>query len=166
MRNRLKTHINGLRIKQFGGDILSSEAFSKAMSQKHHCRSSVAKHSVLTARVGLVLCDFFNKRGVELDPVKVVRISLLHDLGMLGRKERYRNNFVCGYLHPKNSAITAKELWDDIDQKSIAAIRSHMWPLSLEMPHSKEAFVLCMADKIAAVGDWFPRRRTPEIVFA
>ena len=106
------------------------------------------------------MCNVISKTGIHIDERKVVRISLLHDLGMLGRDERYKNNFECGRMHPKNSAITARKLWADIDPKSEKAIRSHMWPLSLSMPTSKEAVILCIADKVTALGDAFnPKNR-------
>jgi uncharacterized protein len=151
---------NDVLIKRYGNDILHSDEFEVALSQVHHHRSSVGDHSIHTARAGLTICNLINKTGIRIDKRKLVRISLLHDLGMLGRDERYRNNFICGYLHPKNSAITAQKLWHDIDEKSVKAIESHMWPLSFTMPTSKEAFILCLADKVTAIGDRFnPKSR-------
>ncbi len=99
------------------------------------------------------MCNLISKAGIRIDERKVVRISLLHDLGMMGRKDRYRNNFMCGYLHPKISAVAAQKIWNDIDAKSMKAIRSHMWPLSLAVPTSREAVILCLADKVTAIGD-------------
>ncbi len=159
-RKEQRNRRNDALIKRYGDDILKSEEFEVALAQKHHHRSSVGDHSIMTARAGLTMCKVINKTRFHIDERKVVRISLLHDLGMLGRDERYRNNFMCGYLHPKNSAVTAQKLWSDIDPKSIRAIQSHMWPLSPSMPHSKEAFILCLADKVAALGDCFnPKTR-------
>ena len=159
-RKELRNRRNDVLIKRYGEDILRSEEFGVALSQKHHHRSSVGDHSILTARAGLTMCNLINKAGISVDTRKVVRISLLHDLGMLGREDRYRNNFECGRLHPKNSAITARKLWSDIDPESVDAIRSHMWPLSASKPSSKEAVILCLADKVTALGDCFnPKNR-------
>ncbi len=156
MRRKAQRNIeNDVLIQKYGSDILDSKEFEFALNQIHHHRSSVGDHSIMTARAGLTMCNLINKTGIRIDERKVVRISLLHDLGMLGRYDRYRNNFICGYLHPKNSAVTAQKLWSDIDPKSIKAIKSHMWPLSLCMPTSKEAVILCLADKVAAFGDRF-----------
>ena len=152
-RKAQRNQENDVLIKRFGNDILKSEEFEAALTQTHHHRSSVGDHSIMTARAGLTMCNLMKKAGVHIDQRKVVRISLLHDLGMLGRDERYRNNFMCGYLHPKNSAVTAQKLWSDIDRKSVRAIESHMWPLSPCMPRSKEAVILCLADKVTAIGD-------------
>ncbi len=140
-------------IRKYGRDILNSKEFKKACSQVHHYRTSVGAHSVLTARMGLKICRRLRRLGIDIDERKVVRTALLHDLGMVGRKLLYRNNFECGYLHPKNSAVIAGKIWKDIDKGSLKAIKSHMWPLSLSIPTSGEAFVLCLADKMASMKD-------------
>ena len=157
-RKAQRNRENDVLIKRFGSDILDSEEFKVALAQTHHHRSSVGDHSIHTARAGLTMCNVISKAGIHIDERKIVRISLLHDLGILGRYEKYKNNFECGYRHPQESTVTAKKLWHDIDPKSIRAIRSHMWPLSPTMPTSKEAFILCIADKATALGDRFNRK--------
>ncbi len=147
------------RIRDYGGDIIESDEFRRMMSQSHHLKTSVGKHSVSTAQMGLAICDFLKRTGIEVDEEKVVRISLLHDVGMLDRNRRYRNNYECGKMHPTNSAKEAKQIWPDIDPESQAAIKSHMWPLSRTMPHTKEGAVLCMADKLASLKDIVPKKR-------
>ncbi len=141
------------RIKQHGGDIIRSEEFKRMFSQRHHIKDSLGRHTVSTARMGLKISDFLERRGITVDERKVVRIALLHDLGMLDRNERYKNNYECGRLHPGNSAEAAKKLWPNIDDESLDAIKSHMWPLSLSVPKTKEAFILCLADKLATMKD-------------
>ena len=157
-RKAQRNRENDVLIKRFGNDILKSEEFEAALTQTHHHRSSVGDHSIHTARAGLTMCNVMSKAGIHIDERKIVRISLLHDLGILGRHEKYKNGFECGYRHPKDSAVTARKLWRDIDQKSIRAIKSHMWPLSPTMPTSREAFILCIADKATALGDRFNRK--------
>ena len=147
------------RIRLYGRDILATEEFKRALAQTHHMCTSVGAHSLMAARMGLKVCDFLKRRGVDVDEEKVVRIALLHDMGMLDRYNRYKNNFECGRLHPGNSADAAKKIWSDIDDESLDAIRGHMWPLSVTMPHTKEGFVLCLADKMAAITDVVRRKK-------
>ncbi len=154
----MKPHDYSVRIKKYGKDILDSKEFLQATHQVHHLSTSVANHSILTAKIGLKICDRLKNRGITVDERKVVRIALLHDLGMLGRRHRYKNNFECGYYHPLNSAVSAQKIWPDIDPASINAIKSHMWPLSLSFPRSKEAFILCLADKLASVKEKLPMK--------
>ena len=140
-------------IRKYGRDILASDKFRQARGQIHHYRTSVASHSIKTAISGLKLCSIMRRMGISVDARMVVRTALLHDLGMVGRSDLYRNNYECCMKHPGNSASISRQICSEIDEKSLAAIESHMWPLSVHMPGSKEAFVLCMADKIASVKD-------------
>ena len=138
-------------IRKYGNDILASDKFKDARKQIHHYRSTVASHSVQTAISGLRICRALRKFGIKVDMRSVVRTALLHDLGMIGRDDLYRNNYECCLRHPGNSAHISRQIWKGIDEKSVAAIKSHMWPLSLHVPKTREAFVLCMADKAASI---------------
>ena len=163
MKRKERLKKKNMLIKKYGSDILCSEEFIQAFSERHHLKSNVGNHSILTARMSLNLCKVLNRFGYIVDEENAVRISLLHDLGMLGRKEKYKNTRVCHRMHPIDSAITAKQIWNDIDRDSVAAIRNHMWPLTPKRPASREAYVLCVADKMAAVGDWFISKKKYEI---
>ena len=145
-------------IKKYGNDILTSDQFKEARKQIHHYRSTVASHSVKTAITGLRICLSLRKLGIKVDMRSVVRTALLHDLGMVGRDELYSNNYECCLRHPGNSANISRQIWKGIDDKSVAAIKSHMWPLSLRAPKTKEAFVLCMADKAASIYDLIAKK--------
>ena len=148
IRNEIKV------VKKYGNDILKSDIFKAARNQTHHCRTTVASHSVKTAISGLKICAILRRMGIKVNTRIVVRTALLHDLGMIGRNELYRNNCECCLRHPENSAYIARQICREIDDKSIAAIESHMWPSTTRIPNTKEAFVLCMADKVASVKDW------------
>jgi uncharacterized protein len=141
------------QISKHGSDILSSKEFKEAENQIHHYMTTVASHSLKTAMAGVEICFLLKKAGIRADLRKVVRTALLHDLGMVGRRQLYRNNYECCLRHPGNSAAISRQIWKDIDEKSLAAIESHMWPLSVHIPRTREAFVLCLADKIASVRD-------------
>ena len=145
-------------IKKYGYDILKSDKFKEAGNQIHHYRTTVALHSLKTAAAGVRICLVLRKIGIKVDVRKVVRTALLHDLGMIGRDELYRNNYECCVRHPENSVAISKQIWRDIDEKSLAAIKSHMWPLSIHIPKTKEAFALCMADKAASVKDLIEKK--------
>ena len=76
--------------------------------------------------------------------------SLCHDLGMVGRKDRYKNNLECCIKHPRAALTEAGRLIDDIDPKTEKAILSHMWPLGVRIPTSSEGWILAAADKIVS----------------
>ena len=63
-----------------------------------------------------------------------------------------------GFTHAKKASENAKELIE-VDEKTCKAIESHMWPLTLSsVPLSKEAWLLCIADKICATKETVFRR--------
>lgn len=147
-------------IKNYGEDIMESDEFKTAINQTHHSRTSVAKHSVLTAAEGLRISRRLEKMGVKIDEKKVVRLALLHDFGILGRKEKFRNNYECWREHPRDSLDIAKKLWPEIDESGLKAIRRHMWPLSLKSPTDKEGMILCLADKQESIKDFITDMKT------
>ena len=146
-------------IKNYGEDILESDEFETALNQTHHSRTSVAKHSVLTAAEGLRISRRLEKMGIKVDEKKVVRLALLHDFGILGRKEKFRNNYQCWREHPRDSLAIAKKLWPEIDEAGLKAISRHMWPLSLKSPTDKEGMILCLADKEESIKDFISDMR-------
>lgn len=52
-----------------------------------------------------------------------------------------------GFFHPGKAVKNAKKYFQ-VTEKEEEIIRNHMWPLTLtRMPMSKEAWIVCMADK-------------------
>lgn len=63
-----------------------------------------------------------------------------------------------GFLHAKTACKNAKKYFA-IDDKISHVIESHMWPLNLEnFPRSKEAWVVCVADKCVSLYETLLRR--------
>ena len=55
-----------------------------------------------------------------------------------------------GFAHPSIAAKNAREKLG-VNQRVESAIRTHMWPLTLRaIPRSREAWIVCLADKICA----------------
>lgn len=55
-----------------------------------------------------------------------------------------------GFTHAKEASRRAKEIFG-IDKHTEDVINSHMWPLTLRsIPKSREALILCFADKIVS----------------
>ena len=81
----------------------------------------------------------------------MIRGALCHDLGILGRYDKFANNFVCCYRHPKDSVDAAKELLGGLTDIEKDVIAHHMWPVTPVPPHHREAYIVTLADKICAV---------------
>ncbi len=140
-------------LQRYGAKILTSGQFRKAGRQKHHLRASVAEHSVRVARASLKIAYALDNFGIRTDKRSLVIGSLCHDLGMLGRDEKYKNNAECCRRHPGDSVEESRKLVPDIDLKTQQIIERHMFPLNGRPPTSLEGAIVSAADKYASVQD-------------
>ncbi len=143
-----------LDLKRYGGDILDSEELQHAFHQTHHTWSTVGEHTLRVATASLVICYVLRKFHVRTDIPAVVKGALCHDLGILGRDEKYHSRKECSRQHPADSVEVARKLIKELPDKSADIIERHMWPAGhSKMPNSLEAVIVSAADKYAAVKD-------------
>ncbi len=140
-------------LHNYGGDIIGSPLFERAMGQTHHLRSSLGLHLLRVTRAGLFLSYALEKAGLKSDREKIVVGGLCHDLGMVGRHEKYRDNRECSAKHPLDSVKAAEELCPGIDEETKRIIECHMYPLNRKAPDSVEGVIILLADKYASVKD-------------
>ena len=94
------------------------------------------------------------KLHIKVNVPAVVVASLCHDLGMLGRYEKFSSGKECSREHPKESVAVARELVSDLPEKTEDIIERHMWPMGqAKAPNSIEGIVVSVADKYNAVKD-------------
>ena len=94
----------------YGTDVIETPEFQDAFYQIHHVRTTVAVHSINVAVISIVLCILLSRIHVRTDMKDVVRAALCHDLGIMGRHQKYRNNFECSQQHPVDSVEVAKKM--------------------------------------------------------
>ena len=141
-------------IKTYGGDVLNSEEMRQAFGQTHHLWSTVGEHSIRVAIASVMICHALEKLHVKVDLPKVVVGSLAHDLGILGRKEKFDSAMQMSREHPKESVAVAREILDDLPKETEDIIERHMWSLGKSrMPNSIEGMIVSAADKYSSVAD-------------
>lgn len=139
----------------YGSEVFASDEIHQAFNQTHHVWSTVGEHTMRVAYSSVMLCHMLRRLHIKVDIPTVVVASLSHDLGILGRDEKYSSNKECHREHPKDSVIVAKKLFDNIPQKTEAIIERHMWPAcKSKAPNSIEGMVVSVADKYNAVKDF------------
>ena len=148
-------------LKRYGSKILNSDEMQEAFSQTHHLRSTVGDHTQRVAEKSLAICHALEKLHIRTDIPAVVAGSLCHDLGILGREEKYGSGRECYRQHAADSVEIARKLVDDLPGKTEEIIRNHMWPTpGSKMPHSLEATIVSVADKAVSVEDFLRGSKT------
>lgn len=141
-------------IRSHGDPILQSEAFHRATMETHHIHGTVSDHTLTVCAVSVRMARLLKKAGLSVNEKDLINASLCHDLGMIGREEKFKSRKIAWKAHPEESIKVAKELVPDLSPNAEDMIRTHMWPVSGPHPHSREARILNIADKIASVADW------------
>lgn len=141
-------------ISRYGSDILESEQLNEAYGQTHHLWSTVGEHTLRVTMTSVLICYALNRLHIKANVPAVVVGSLCHDLGIIGRHEKYRSNRECSIEHPGDSVKVARELVPDLSDASADIIERHMWPAGQsKAPNSVEGIVVSVADKYSAVKD-------------
>lgn len=146
------------RIKEdlmlYGNDVLQSDEMKQAFEQTHHRVSTVAEHTFRVGFYSVMICYALRKLNINVSIPAVVIGALCHDLGILGRGEKFSSAKECSREHPKDSVEVARVLLSEMPDKTEDIIERHMWPLGdSEAPNSIEGVVVSIADKYSAVKD-------------
>lgn len=114
-----------------------------------HNGSNTFNHCVRVARRSFELAETL---GWKINERELARGAMLHDYYQYNIKEEGFSAYRHGTSHPR-TAVEKAETDFDLTEKEKNIIRGHMWPLTfVHPPKSKEAFLVCLADKdVAAI---------------
>ena len=122
-----------------------------------HGKTSTFEHCVKVADISYKI----DKRLSLKSDLKVLLTgALLHDF-YLYDWHRYDNGThrLHGFRHAKAASMNAEKIFH-IDHRTSHVICSHMWPLNItKIPRSKEAWIVCAADKFVSIRETRFRRR-------
>ena len=136
--NEISTDERCLRMKQFTqhGNV----------STYDHC-FSVAEASY---RIGKIL-------HLKINEDELVRGAFLHDYFLYDW--HHHDKPWHGFTHSRSAAENASRDFD-LTPREENIIKSHMWPLTLrQIPRSKEAVIVCIADKLCSAKETIFQRR-------
>jgi len=156
---RTKTQEDAFR---YGEEVVNTDIFREAMMQTHHNKTTVGEHSANVAVTALLLCRRFN-RVIHPDERRLVLAAFSHDLGIVGRHEKYAGNLETYFRHPKDSARIAMDLLPGMNMKFYRSISRHMFPLTPVPPTSWEGIIISAADKWVSIKDLMRRREQPVV---
>lgn len=101
-------------------------------------------------RVAVLSCRISELLRLKVSQEELVRGAFLHDY-FLYDWHAYRGRPLHGFAHPEAALQNARKDFD-LSGKEENIIESHMWPLVPgKIPRSREAVIVCMADKICSL---------------
>ncbi len=137
-------------IRKHGGDILDKEEFKSLKSFIQHGNVTVYEHCL---HVALCAVKINKVLGVHCKERSLVRGALLHDYFLYD----WHNADAPGNIHPKlhgfyHPGIALRNATRDfvLSEREKDIIGKHMWPLTLNPPRCREAWIVCLADKYSS----------------
>jgi uncharacterized protein len=147
-----------------GAAVLYSKEYKAAYNQIHHKVSTVGDHSFYVACASLAMCNILDKFGIYTHKKEMVLAALCHDLGIIGRYEKYSSPMQTLNEHPIDSVEVSRELLgNDANELTDDIIAHHMWPAKSGMPRSLEGFIITVADKYCAIMETVFMKRMPRV---
>ena len=129
-------------------ELLDSDQVRMMGRWKHHGPVTTLDHSLFVA-----FSTYRVARLLRMDVRAAVRGALLHDLYLYDSKDKSAHPGNQCFDHPRAAVRNAQALVG-LTPKEENIIASHMWPLSPTMPHSAEAVIVSLADKLCALMDY------------
>lgn len=146
-------------IRDVIGKYLYSDEIREMKTFIQHGEITTYKHVINVVK----LCYILDKKfRLKADKNVLLTAALLHDFYGYDWHD-CRLSELHGFKHPITAAGRASEIFD-VDESIQDAIKTHMWPFTLmHVPQSKEAWILCVADKLASMSEtlWMRGEKKP-----
>ena len=128
-------------------NILYNEEFQKIKKIEHHGITRY-EHSLKVSYYSYKIAKL-----LRLDYEGAARGGLLHDFFISPEQRSKKERLVSVFTHPKEAALTAKENFM-INAKEEDMIRSHMFPINLNVPKYLESWIVSFVDKGVALNEF------------
>lgn len=133
-------------ILRHGSDILTSPGMRLSATCMQHGTTSVRDHVLTVTALSLTLARDLH---IPVDERALVRGALLHDYFLYDWHKPHPDNVLHGFTHPFTACRNATRD-HRIGALERHMIRTHMFPMVPLLPRHREAWLLCIADKIVA----------------
>ncbi|MCM1131486.1 MAG: HD domain-containing protein [Roseburia sp.] len=131
-------------------EIIYTNDFLKLKQYRHHGNISTYTHVI---KVAYMSFRYAVKHYKKINKKELIRAALLHDLYFYDWHDKNNGVHLHGLFHPKKAVINAKSLYH-ITKREQRHMAHHMFPLTLIPPTTKEGWIICIFDKIAARSDY------------
>lgn len=135
-------------VQSTANDLASSSRFHLTKTFTQHGRISVYAHCFSVAVMSIRISKFL---GLDVDKKALIRGALLHDYFLYDWHDTaHPAHNLHGFTHPKTALQNAQEDFE-LSKKECDIIVHHMFPLVPVPPKCREAWIVCLADKICAL---------------
>lgn len=140
-----------VKFKQLSEELASNSDVLKMKDFIQHGRITTYDHCLSVSKTAFALAK---KLHMNVNEDVLVKAGMLHDFYLYDwHKASIKVPLfqMHGYTHAKLASKLAIEHFN-VNERIQKAIETHMWPLTLRsIPTSKEAWLICVADKLCAV---------------
>lgn len=135
--------------------LVQSSRFSLTKNFIQHGKISVYSHCLSVAVMSVRIAKYF---GIKVDYHALIRGALLHDYFLYDwHNEDGGTHKWHGFTHPKTALRNANEDFK-LSKVESDIIVHHMFPLVPIPPKSREAWLVCLADKVCALKETLFKR--------
>ena len=136
--------------------VCSSSRMNKSRTFYQHGKINIYVHSL---RVAYICYYWVKKFHLHVDEKALIRGALLHDYFLYDWHDKeHEHKRPHGFFHPSAALCNAKQDFI-LTRKEENIIQRHMFPLTLIPPGCKEAWLVCMADKVCSTRETVRERR-------
>lgn len=136
--------------------VCSSSRMNKSRTFYQHGKINIYVHSL---RVAYICYYWVKKYHLHVDEKALIRGALLHDYFLYDWHDKeHEHKRPHGFFHPSAALCNAKQDFI-LTRKEENIIQRHMFPLTLIPPECKEAWLVCMADKVCSTRETVRERR-------
>ncbi len=123
--------------------VLDDPVVQKMADYRHHSSTGCLQHCVNVSFFSYMAC-----RKLGLDASSAARAGLLHDLYLYDwhTQAQVDGNHLHGLTHPKQALLNAMSRFP-LNKKERDIIKTHMWPITIQMPSCAESWVVTFVDK-------------------
>lgn len=140
-------------------EMIAGSRLLKMLEFKQHGDTACLAHTVAVVYCALAMAK---RLHIPVNKKELIRGGILHDYFLYdwhdGRPERR----IHGFTHPRR-ALENAEMDFKLTDRERDIIKKHMFPLTAAPPLYREAWLICMADKVCTVKEFFNRNVYPEI---
>lgn len=150
MNNYKKLIDNDNEFQKIIEPLISNETVQQMKNYRQHYDTTCFEHCYMASYYCYKICKKFH-----LDYKSATRAAMLHDLFLYDwRKKQPDKKGFHAFTHGKTACENACKLFD-LNDKEKDIIKKHMWPVTLALPKSREAFILTFVDKYCAISESF-----------